>query len=116
MAHNIYNIAAAVITLGISATATADDLTKEITVETTLKHPSDGSDIRDQSNLKDIRNTRGDEEYTQGSDGSLIWENHGADISYKGTSDAEPPVRVKVTYYLNGEQISPKKLAGKSRA
>lgn len=33
MAHNIYNIAAAVITLGISATATADDLTKEITVE-----------------------------------------------------------------------------------
>ena len=92
----------------------AEGNTKEITVETTLKHPSDGSDIRDQSNLKDIRNTRGDEEYTQGSDGSLIWENHGADISYKGTSDAEPPVRVKVTYYLNGEQISPKKLAGKS--
>ena len=92
----------------------AEGNTKEITVETTLKHPSDGSDIRDQSNLKDIRNTKGDEEYSQGSDGSLIWENHGADISYKGTSDAEPPVKVKVTYYLNGEQISPKKLAGKS--
>ena len=92
----------------------AEGNTKEVTVETTLKHPSDGSDIRDQSNLKDIRNTKGDEEYSQGSDGSLIWENHGADISYKGTSDAEPPVKVKVTYYLNGEQISPKKLAGKS--
>lgn len=92
----------------------AEGNTKEITVETTLKHPSDGSDIQDQSNLKDIRNTKGDEEYSQGSDGSLIWENHGADISYKGTSDAEPPVKVKVTYYLNGEQISPKKLAGKS--
>ena len=92
----------------------AEGNTKEITVETTLKHPSDGSDIRDQSNLKDIRNTKGDEEYTQGSDGSLIWENHGADISYKGTSDAESPVKVKVTYYLNGEQVSPKKLAGKS--
>ncbi len=92
----------------------AEGNTKEITVETTLKHPSDGSDIQDQSNLKDIRNTKGDEEYTQGSDGSLIWENHGADISYKGTSDAESPVKVKVTYYLNGEQVSPKKLAGKS--
>ena len=92
----------------------AEGNTKEVTVETTLKHPSDGSDIRDQSNLKDIRNTKGDEEYTQGSDGSLIWENHGADISYKGTSDAESPVKVKVTYYLNGEQVSPKKLAGKS--
>lgn len=92
----------------------AEGNTKEITVETTLKHPSDGSDIQDQSNLKDIRNTKGDEDYTQGSDGSLIWENHGADISYKGTSDAESPVKVKVTYYLNGEQISPKKLAGKS--
>lgn len=88
--------------------------TKEITVETTLKHTSDGADILDQSNLKEIRNTRGDEEYTQGSDGSLIWENHGEDISYKGTSDAEPPVRVKVSYYLDGEQISPAKLAGKS--
>ena len=88
--------------------------TKEITVETTLKHTSDGADILDQSNLKEIRNTRGDEEYTQGSDGSLIWENHGEDISYKGISDAEPPVRVKVSYYLDGEQISPTKLAGKS--
>ena len=88
--------------------------TKEITVETALKHTSDGADILDQSNLKEIRNTRGDEEYTQGSDGSLIWENHGEDISYKGTSDAEPPVRVKVSYYLDGEQISPAKLAGKS--
>lgn len=92
----------------------AEGNTKEITVETVLKHPSDGSDIQDQSNLKDIRNTKGDEEYTKGSDGSLIWENHGEDISYKGTSDAELPVRVKVSYYLDGEQISPKKLAGKS--
>lgn len=92
----------------------AEGNTKEITVETVLKHPSDGSDIQDQSNLKDIRNTKGDEEYTKGSDGNLIWENHGEDISYKGTSDQEPPVRVKVSYYLDGEQISPKKLAGKS--
>ena len=88
--------------------------TKEITVETMLKHSSDGSDIQDQSNLKDIRNTKGDEEYSQGSDGSLIWENHGEDISYKGTSDQEPPLKVKVSYYLDGEQISPKDLAGKS--
>ena len=92
----------------------AEGNTKEITVETMLKHPTDGSDIQDQSNLKDIRNTRGDEEYSQGSDGSLIWENHGADISYKGTSEAELPVKVKVSYYLDGEQISPAELAGKS--
>ena len=92
----------------------AEGNTKEITVETMLKHPTDGSDIQDQSNLKNIRNTRGDEEYSQGSDGSLIWENHGVDISYKGTSDAEPPVKVKVSYYLDGEQISPAELAGKS--
>ncbi len=88
--------------------------TKEITVETMLKHPSDGSDIRDQSNLKDIRNTKGDEEYSRGSDGSLIWENHGEDITYKGSSDAELPVKVKVSYSLDGEQISPEELAGKS--
>ncbi len=92
----------------------AEGNTKEITVETTLKHTSDGLDILDRSNLKNIRNTKGDEEYSQGTDGSLIWENHGEDISYKGSSDAEPPVRVKVSYYLDGQSISPKDLAGKS--
>ena len=33
MANNIYHIAAAIISLGLPATAAADDLTKEITVE-----------------------------------------------------------------------------------
>lgn len=92
----------------------AEGNTKEITVETMLKHSSDGADILDRSNLTNIRNTKGDEEYSQGSDGSLIWENKGEDISYKGTSDQEPPVKVKVSYYLDGEPISPANLAGKS--
>ena len=92
----------------------AEGNTKEITVETMLKHSLDGADILDRSNLTNIRNTKGDEEYAEGSDGSLTWENKGEDISYKGTSEEEPPVRVQVSYYLDGEPISPADLAGKS--
>lgn len=36
------------------------------------------------------------------------------DIYYQGTSDKNLPVSMKVTYYLDGKEISPKKLVGKS--
>lgn len=38
----------------------------------------------------------------------------GKDIYYQGTATAEPPVTQKVTYYLDGKEISPEDLAGKS--
>lgn len=56
----------------------------------------------------------GDEEFTQNEDGSILWENHGEDISYKGKSSESLPVSVRVSYYLDGEAITPDVLAGKS--
>lgn len=38
----------------------------------------------------------------------------GKDIYYQGTATEEPPVTQKVTYYLDGKEISPEDLAGKS--
>ena len=94
--------------------ADASGTKKEINVEEILKASKDGKDIKDYSILDDIKNTNGDEEFTKASDGSLIWENNGEDIEYKGTTDSQLPIRVKITYYLDGKKINPRNLAGKS--
>lgn len=93
--------------------ANADGSVKKITVKDWLHQNSDG-EIIDFSNLKDIKNTEGDEEYTQNADGTITWENKGEDISYEGTSNQQLPVTTKVTYYLDGKEIKPEDLAGKS--
>lgn len=74
----------------------------------------DGKDtIEDVSSLSDIENVKGDEEFTQDGD-KLQWKADGNDIYYQGTTNAEAPVSQKVTYYLDGKEISPEELAGKS--
>lgn len=87
---------------------------KKITVEAILKNPGDGNPIPDRSSLSDIRNTEGDEEYTQKEDGTILWDNHGEDIHYKGTSIDTPPVSMSIHYYLDEQEISPDDLAGKN--
>mgnify|MGYP006883761751 CR=1 FL=1 len=44
----------------------------------------------------------------------MTWQADGADIYYQGKTDSEAPVSLKVTYYLDGNEIAPKDLAGKS--
>lgn len=82
-------------------------------VSVTLKNPGGLDPITDQTNLTNIRNTGGNEDFTL-ENGFLTWENHGEDITYKGVSDAPLPVSVKATYYLDGNEIAPSELAGKS--
>ena len=92
----------------------AEGNVQEISVETVLKNRNNGESLPDYSRLTDIRNMEGDEEFTQNGDGTILWENHGEDISYKGKSSEGLPVSVKVSYYLDGEKITPDALAGKS--
>lgn len=74
----------------------------------------DGKDtIEDVSSLSDIENVKGDEAFSQDGD-KLQWKADGNDIYYQGTTNAEAPVSQKVTYYLDGKEISPEDLAGKS--
>lgn len=101
-------------TESVHVKATADGTPEEITVDVTLKNPGSSAPLKDKTNLEDIKNTEGDEEYTLQSDGTLLWENKGTDIQYKGTSKEKLPVSVKVTYTLNGKEMQPDQLAGKS--
>lgn len=74
----------------------------------------DGKDtIEDVSFLKDIENVKGDESFAQTGE-KLVWQADGNDIYYQGTSEKKTPVSQKITYYLDGKEITPEKLAGKS--
>ena len=78
-----------------------------------LKNKDKKDTLEDASNLSDIENVKGKEKFTQSGD-KLTWQAGVKDIYYQGTATEEPPVTQKVTYYLDGKEISPEDLAGKS--
>lgn len=78
-----------------------------------LKNKDKKDTLEDASNLSDIENVKGKEKFTQSGD-KLTWQAGGKDIYYQGTATEEPPVTQKVTYYLDGKEIAPEDLAGKS--
>lgn len=84
-----------------------------ILVNETLKNRDKSDKIEDTTDLKDIVNVKGDETFTQNGN-KITWDAAGNEISYQGTTDKELPVSVKATYYLDGNEISPEDLAGKS--
>ncbi len=82
-------------------------------VSSWLKNTSGAENLLDCAELENLMNVKGDERYCQ-EDGELIWQAKGADIYYQGESSQEAPVEVCITYYLDGEEIAPQDLAGKS--
>ena len=93
--------------------ADASGNVKKTTVSEWLKNSEKGT-ISDTSELKDIKNVKGDESFETGSNNSVSWKSEGNDIYYQGTIDKELPVDVKVSYKLDGKSISPEELKGKS--
>lgn len=92
------------------ATGTID----EVTVSNWLKNSGSVSgSLTDASTLKDIKNVKGDETFKASGD-TLTWNTDGEDIYYQGTTDQDLPVSVKLTYYLDGKEIKPADLKGKS--
>ena len=97
----------------VTVRAAADGTAESIDVDVILSGGS-GSTLRDVSRLSGIRNTEGVEEYTlQGTD-TLLWQYQGEDIHYTGTATDPLPVTEKITYFLDGREIAPAELAGKS--
>lgn len=94
--------------------ADPDGTPNEVIVSDWLKNHSGAATLEDVSDLKNIENVKGDEAFAQGSDGALTWQADGNDIYYQGTTDKELPIDMKMTYYLDGKEISPEDLAGKS--
>lgn len=85
----------------------------KVIVEEWLKNRDKAETIEDVSDLKDITNIKGDETFTQNGD-KLTWQAGGNDIYYEGTTEKQVPISEKITYYLDGKEIEPEQLAGKS--
>ena len=96
----------------VYAVMDADGNTTDVSVSEWLKNEGKSNNLSDYSNLKNIKNTSGDEKVSR--DGNkLIWAAKGKDINYTGDYDGELPVNVKVSYYLNGTKVSADEIAGK---
>lgn len=93
--------------------ANADGSAKNVIVSEWLKNKDGEATLKDASDLKDIENVKGEEAFTQNGD-QLTWEAGGNDIYYQGTTDKKLPITEKVTYFLDGKEMTPQEIAGKS--
>ncbi len=87
----------------------------KVIVSNQLKNKDGADSLKDTTTLKDITNVNGDGSYKENADGTITWDTDGgADVYYQGTTDKELPVTVKLSYQLDGKDIKPEDLAGKS--
>lgn len=92
----------------------ADGKQKKLTVSDWLQNSGKAPTLSDVSDLTQIENLKGDETFEKGKDGALVWKAGGNDIYYQGTSNGKVPVRIAISYTLDGKPIQPQQLAGKS--
>ena len=82
-------------------------------VSTHIKNSEKNELINDMSDLLNIKNTNGDETYTQ--DGNrFVWNANKNDIYYQGETSKELPIECKVIYELDGKEIASDDIVGKS--
>jgi len=94
--------------------ADAGGSTKKLIVSDWLKNAIGSDQLEDVTELTNISNVKGEESFQKGSGPLTVWDAAGNDIYYQGNIQKELPIELKVSYYLNGRQISPEKLAGQS--
>lgn len=82
-------------------------------VSTHIKNTENADLINDLSDLLNVKNTSGDETYTQ--DGNkFVWNANKNDIYYQGESSKELPIECNIKYELDGKELSASEIAGKS--
>ena len=92
----------------------AEGANDNVIVSEWLRNYQGDKSLNDKTDLKSIKNVKGDETYVKNSDGTITWNADGNDIYYQGKTNTELPVNVKVSYKLDGKDIKPEDLAGKS--
>ncbi len=69
--------------------------------------------IQDMSDLLNIENTKGEEEFKQDGN-SLVWKANKKDIYYQGESKKELPIECQVRYELDGKEVKAEEILGKT--
>jgi len=97
----------------VYAKLNSDGSVKKITVNEHLNNTDKLDTIEDISDLENIININGNEEYIK-NDYNLTWRSNGNSIFYQGTSTKDLPISTSVTYKLDNNEISLSDLLGKS--
>lgn len=87
--------------------------TYQTLVSTHLENKEKSEEIHDITDLFNIKNTNGEEEFTQEGN-SLIWKADKKDIYYQGESQKELPIECKMKYELDGKEVKAEEILGKS--
>ncbi|MCI9225972.1 MAG: hypothetical protein HFE91_10985 [Acutalibacter sp.] len=90
-----------------------DGSVRSQTVSIHLHNESGLSEVTDRSVLTGIENTHDTTAFTQEGE-KLRWDTDGTDVYYKGETVRKAPVSAEITYELDGAEIVPEALAGKS--
>lgn len=90
-----------------------DGSVNKVIVSNWLKNSGNADSVSDVSELQDIVNTKGDEKFTQNGE-QLDWETSDEDIYYQGSTSEELPVGMTIRYELDGTEVNPKDIVGKS--
>ena len=78
-----------------------------------LKNTDEQELLNDMTNLFDIKNTNGEETFSQNGE-AIIWNSNGKDIYYQGESKENLPIDMKISYKLDDKDISSDEIIGKS--
>lgn len=84
------------------------------TIVSAWLHDDDGlHNVKEDLQLKNVENVKGDDKPSV-SGSTYTWNSQETDIWYKGDATRQLPVAVKISYKLDGKDIKPEQLAGKS--
>jgi len=84
----------------------ADGSVQKVIVSDWLKNTLGETALKDVTGLENIENVKGDETFVA-DQGNTFWNSQGKDIYYQGSTDKTLPVKVTVTYLLDGKAVSP---------
>lgn len=96
----------------IYSTLKSDGNRDNTTVSNHLSWLEEG-DINDDTELKNILNIGGSEEFTK-KENNLSWKSKGNDIYYRGETEKELPIKTEIKYFFNGEEKKVEEILGKS--
>ena len=91
----------------------ADGSVSKITVSDWLHADRGNVKITDTTTLRDFVVTRG-QAASVTENGKLTWHMTTSDVYYEGSSDKALPIEIGIKYYLDGNEIAPADLKGKS--
>lgn len=96
----------------VNVATDASGAVDKVEVETTLKNGELAERLLDASTLTGIEGDDGMAYEASGD--ALAWQADGSDVTYSGEASEQLPVSMSVTYRLDGEEVTPQEIAGKS--